>query len=89
LIALLMFVPDKRTLQVMIPYSEAVAQAASALKTSSHRALRQLRVEGSENTLIIQGTVSCYYLKQLAQETLRSIRGNLHLENRVQVEAAN
>jgi hypothetical protein len=69
--------------------SEAVAQASCALKKSSHQALRQLQVEGSADTLIIQGTVSCYYLKQLAQETLRSIRGNLHLDNRVHVEAVN
>lgn len=61
-------------------------QAAHALRQSSHPALRQLRVEGSDGELIISGRVNSYYLKQLAQETIMSVRGELRLVNNVNVE---
>lgn len=63
-------------------------QAAHALRKSSHPALRQLRVEGSDGELIISGKVTSYYLKQLAQETIMSVRGELRLVNNVNVEKA-
>ena len=61
------------------------AQAAHALKKSSHPALRNLCVEGTEGNLIISGKVSSYYLKQLAQETIMSCREGMCLVNRVDV----
>lgn len=64
--------------------TEVAAQATQALK-STHPALRHLNVEGSAEALIISGTVSCYYHKQLAQEALRSLRGNLEVRNHVHV----
>lgn len=63
-------------------------QAAHALKRSSHPALRNLSVEGTTESLIISGQVSSYYLKQLAQETIMSVRGELALVNRVDVVTA-
>jgi hypothetical protein len=42
-------------------------------------------VEETETALVIKGSVSSYYLKQLAQEALKSIRGLRHLDNQVQV----
>jgi hypothetical protein len=62
-----------------------VSQAAHALKRSSHPALRNLAVEGTPKTLIISGKVTSYYLKQLAQETIMPVRGDLELVNRVDV----
>jgi hypothetical protein len=61
-----------------------VVQATRTLQ-STHPALRRLNVEGSEGELVISGTVNCYYLKQLAQEALRPITGDVQLVNRVQV----
>jgi len=61
-------------------------QAVHALRRSSHPSLRHLQVEGTEATLTISGKVSSYYLKQLAQETLMSVRGELRLVNNVDVE---
>jgi len=63
----------------------AVSQASHALKKSSHPALRKLNVEGTRESLIISGQVTSYYLKQLAQETIMPVRGELSLVNRVAV----
>jgi hypothetical protein len=65
--------------------SHVVNQAAHALKKSSHPALRNLSVEGTEAALIISGKVTSYYLKQLAQETIMSVREGLQLVNKVDV----
>jgi hypothetical protein len=60
-------------------------RATQALKQSSHPALRHLRVQETEETIIISGRVSSYYLKQLAQETIMPMRGALMLVNQVLV----
>ena len=69
----------------MISTTHVATQAAHALKKSSHPALRNLSVEGAEGNLIISGKVSSYYLKQLAQETIMSVREGLRLVNKVDV----
>jgi hypothetical protein len=69
----------------MFPHSQVLAQASHALKRSSHLALRGLNVEGSDDSLIISGTVATWYLKQLAQETLKPVRGECQLLNLVRV----
>jgi hypothetical protein len=66
--------------------SQVVDQAAHALKNSPHFELRRLQLNGSDGTLVITGKVSCYYHKQLAQETIKALRGNFRLDNRVYVE---
>ena len=62
-----------------------MTQATHALKRSSHPALRYLSVEETDDSLIISGRVTSYYLKQLAQETLMPVRGARRLVNRVNV----
>jgi hypothetical protein len=44
-----------------------------------------LSVEENERTVVLSGSVSSYYLKQLAQETVMPILGSRELENRVLV----
>jgi hypothetical protein len=66
--------------------THVVSQAAHALRRSLHPALRHLRVETDDSALIISGRVSSYYLKQLAQETIMPVRGELQLVNRIAVE---
>jgi hypothetical protein len=68
----------------MFSPNEVVVQATRTLQ-STHPALRHLRVEGSDGALIISGTVTCYYHKQLAQEALKPLRGELQLLNHVKV----
>jgi hypothetical protein len=71
--------------KVMISTAHVATLAAHALRKSSHPALRMLRVEGDEGNLIISGKVTSYYLKQLAQETIMSVREGMKLVNRVDV----
>jgi hypothetical protein len=69
-----------------MPLSPLVSpSAAETLQQSSHPSLRDLAVEESDAAIVISGRVTSYYLKQLAQETLRSIRGRRQLVNRVVV----
>jgi hypothetical protein len=62
------------------------SRAELALRQSPIPALRRLSVQVTDSTIVITGTVPSYYLKQLAQETLMSLRGARKLENRVLVE---
>ena len=67
--------------------SPVETRAACALKQSSYPGLRRLNVQRNDDALVISGTVSTYYLKQLAQECLMPVRGELALVNRVTVSA--
>jgi hypothetical protein len=59
--------------------------AKDALERSAVPALRGLQVEVNEDVIIISGSVSSYYLKQLAQETLMPALGHRRLHNRIEV----
>jgi hypothetical protein len=60
-------------------------RADQALQHSPFPALRRLQVEESDHAIIVSGSVSSYYLKQLAQETLMPLLGSRELRNRVTV----
>ena len=69
-------------------HRNAIARAArEILSNSSVRELRFLRVDGSANQLELTGRVGSYYHKQLAQETIRRVAGDMQMVNRVQVKA--
>jgi len=70
----------------MSPSLDVVTQATRTLQ-NTHPALRHVRVEGVEETLVISGTVTCYYHKQLAQEALRALRTDLQVVNHIKVNA--
>ena len=59
--------------------------AAEVLGQSSQPLLRRLDVEETDNEVIISGTLPSYYLKQLAQETVRPLLGRRRLLNRIEV----
>lgn len=69
----------------MTSSAHLMMQAAHSLNRSLHPALRYLNVEETDDSLIISGRVTSYYLKQLAQETLMPVRGERQLVNRVNV----
>ena len=58
-----------------------------ALRQSPIPALRRLRVEETDQAIILSGSVTTYYLKQLAQETIMPLRGERQLQNRVNVRS--
>jgi hypothetical protein len=61
------------------------SRALNALHHSPIPALRKLAVEESDTCVVLLGSVSSYYLKQLAQETVMSLLDGRELLNRVTV----
>ena len=68
---------------------DARRQAAEALRRldkSGYAALGQLKCETGDGVLVLEGRVSSFYLKQLAQTMVRQIRGITDIVNNVRVE---
>jgi hypothetical protein len=60
-------------------------EPAEVLTASPLPQLRRLVVTVSDGEVVITGKVPSYYLKQLAQETIRPAIGHRRLLNRVEV----
>jgi hypothetical protein len=61
------------------------SRAQEALSLSPVFALRELHVEQQGDSLVIQGLVSSFYHKQLAQEVIRTAAEGLEVVNSIQV----
>ncbi len=61
------------------------SNASQALRRSPLPALRKLSLEETDAVVVINGRVSSYYLKQLAQEAVMPVLGGRELRNRVSV----
>jgi hypothetical protein len=55
-------------------------RAQTALRDSPVCELRELRVETCDGALVISGTVSSFYHKQLAQEVVRTVCKDCEVE---------
>ena len=62
------------------------SRAKAALLTSPVPAVRTLCVERHGRTLTLSGRVTSFYLKQLAQEAILEIAGELQVVNSVDVD---
>jgi len=62
---------------------EPQARAAPLLRESPVNDLRRLEVTETESDIVITGIVTSYYLKQMAQETIRPALAGRKLQNRV------
>lgn len=62
-----------------------VMRADLALRESPIPSLRCLKIEETDEEVVISGSVASYYLKQLAQETIMPVLGERELLNRVNV----
>jgi osmotically-inducible protein OsmY len=65
--------------------SQVQPRAQAALADSPFYELRQLQVEYREQSLLISGSVSSYYHKQLAQEIVRSVCQDIEVINSIRV----
>jgi osmotically-inducible protein OsmY len=64
---------------------ELFPEPAEVLTSSPLPQLRRLVVTATDHEVVITGRVSSYYLKQLAQETVRQVIGSRRLLNNVEV----
>lgn len=62
-------------------------EPADALTSSPLGQLRRLVVTADNTQVVITGQVSSYYLKQMAQETVRPVLGTRTLLNNVEVSS--
>jgi hypothetical protein len=69
----------------MSPTTLEATRASQALRRSPIPALRKLSLEETDDVVVINGRVSTYYLKQLAQEAVMPALGGRELRNRVAV----
>lgn len=66
--------------------SDLAPRAQGALTNSPIYELRHLDVQQRDQTLVISGTVSSFYYKQLAQEVVRSVCKDLVVVNSICVQ---
>jgi hypothetical protein len=71
--------------RIMDTSSLLQTRAEQALRQSRIPALRKLRIEDTDEAVILAGSVATYYLKQLAQEAVMPLLGDRELRNRVTV----
>ena len=69
----------------MTPTTTEPSAALLALRRSPLPALRRLALHETDTTVVIDGSVSSYYLKQLAQETVMPALNGRQLKNKVTV----
>ena len=60
-------------------------EAVSVLSKSSNPELRRVRIQENDETIVLRGEVSSYYLQQLAQESIRSVAEGRHIVNLLEV----
>jgi osmotically-inducible protein OsmY len=60
-------------------------KVSAALQTSPHLQAKNLRFEAYEGRITLQGQVSTWYQKQMAQETLLRLDGVHRVENQLEV----
>ncbi len=75
-----------QTILLKAPEQGTIARDALRLfRSSSYYELRTIQCESREDVLILRGHVSTFFLKQLAQERIRSIEGVRAVINDLQV----
>ena len=58
---------------------------SSAIQNSPHLSRRKLQFEACEGHVVLRGTVTTYYQKQMATEALRRLDGVEQIENNLEV----
>lgn len=66
-------------------FQDVLGQAKKLLHDSPFHALRTLRVEQAGDLVLLKGHVESFFLKQLAQETVRSATRGIEMQNEVTV----
>ncbi len=67
------------------PNPRILIEIAEALTRTTYLSLRQIELRYEAETVIMDGSVPTYFLKQLAQSTAMSVRGVLQIDNQLRV----
>ena len=67
------------------PNTTLIDRASQALERSPHIASRDLQIESDQGRVVLKGSVSSYYQKQMAQEILRRVDGVETIDNHLEV----
>lgn len=78
---------QRRSRKQVIECCEITQAVMIRLRSSPYRVLRILTCEFRRGHLIVCGTVPTYYMKQMAQETVRPVPGVEKITNRVSVQS--
>jgi osmotically-inducible protein OsmY len=62
------------------------SRVLKALATQTHLVGKNLRFEARAGRVTLHGKVRSYFLKQMAQESLRNIEGIAHIDNQMIVD---
>lgn len=66
-------------------FQDVLGQARKMLNESPFHAIRLLQVEQLGDQVLLKGRVESFFLKQLAQETVRSATRGIEMVNNVSV----
>ncbi|MBW3599857.1 MAG: BON domain-containing protein [Planctomycetes bacterium] len=66
--------------------SRLLTRVQSRLRSSSYYPLRNLECEVRRDVVVLRGRLPSFYLKQVAQELVGSVRGVAEVENAVHVQ---
>ena len=79
---------DRDAADLTMTQRETPADIAHRLLwNSSYHTVRTVRCTFQEGVLTMEGRLSSFYLKQIAQTTVKGIEGVDRIENRIEVEA--
>ncbi len=76
----------KRIVPIAVEISNRLTRIAKKrIQSSQYSEIRRIQCEVREGILFLKGQVSSYYIKQLAQEIVRTVEGIGGLANHVEV----
>jgi len=78
-------IPRNGSLPMPSTESTLATRIDQAIQTSPHISGRSLRFETVGNRVVLQGSVSSYFQKQMAQEAIRKVEGVEQIENCLEV----
>lgn len=67
-------------------YRDITGRIEHLLAESPLADIRTVRIEQDGNRIVMHGNVRSFYLKQMAQETVRRVSSNLQIVNSINVD---
>ena len=79
--------PKQKGLATMSAIDDSLDSLISnTIQKHPHLKRRRVHFETQEGRVVLRGTVSSYYQKQMAQEAVRRVQGVDSIENRLEVD---